>query len=128
MDKKYDFQSRVAEYKKLVAAAAAHEGALPSLARYRVALEKAVDEIVATKNRQLNLEALRLKATEDLWGDLGVGREMAARLQGFVKASLDRDDERLADFGVKIKTASASRRRKKKGGNGSPGYHYGGCP
>jgi len=68
MAKKYDFQSRVAEYKKLVTAAKAHEAVLPSLARFGTELEKAVEEIESTKERQLNLEKLRLEATDTSLG------------------------------------------------------------
>lgn len=122
MAKKYDFQSRVAEYKKLVTAAKAHEAVLPSLARFGTELEKAVEEIESTKERQLNLEKLRLEATDTLWDNLADGHEKAIRLKSYVRASFGLNDERLAAFDVN----PGGRRHKLPEGErrkGSPGYH-----
>jgi hypothetical protein len=117
------FQRLVAECKKLIAAADTHEVEMPSLGCYKAALEEALEDVTACKARQISLKAKSLEATSELNGNLAVVREEAARLKNLVLAGFGRNDERLADFGIK----PVGRRRRKsaeKGGrNGSPGHH-----
>lgn len=123
MAKKRDFQSRLAEYKKLAAAAEAHEGELPSLASFRVDLEKAVEEIESTKERQENLEQLRLEATQELWDHVAAGQDASVRLKLFVRILVGRDKERLAAFGIDLGGRRPELYARKERRKGSPGYH-----
>lgn len=123
MAKKRDLQSLVEKLRLLAAAAEAHEGALPSLARFRVALQATLEEIYAAKKRQRNLETLRREATQDLWGHVASGKETVARLKGLVRANFGRDRERLAAFGINLGGRRPKQHEKKERRNGSPGYH-----
>ena len=121
--KRRDLQSLVAEYRLLAAAAKAHEGELPSLARFRVALQVTLEEIAAAKNRQTNLEALRREATRDLWGQIAAGKEVASRLTSFVRAKFGLDRKRLAAFEIRLGGRTPKQHEKKERRNGSPGHH-----
>lgn len=122
--KKRDLRSLILELWKLAAAAQAHEGALPSLARFRVSLQAKLEEIVAAKKQQSNLENLRREATQDLWNRVADAKDTAARLKNLVRASFGRQRERLAAFDIKLGGRRSGGASEKKGGNGSPGYHH----
>ncbi len=117
------FQTLVADFRKVIAAAEKHEVELPSLGCFRVALEEALGDVTASKKRQTNLEAKRRETTDELHANLAIAVEARSRLKSYVKAAFGWNDERLADFGM---NPGSRQRRKCKGAevnNGSPGYH-----
>jgi hypothetical protein len=115
-------KSLVTTWRKLTAAAEVHEVELPSLGTFKAALEETLEDIAASKSRQMHLRKRCAAATQELNDNVAAGLELARRLKSYALACFGRTDERLADFGIK----SWGRHRKPKEleqGNGSPGYH-----
>jgi hypothetical protein len=116
------FEVFVAEVKKLIAAAEMHEVELPSLGSFKAALDDALVEVTASKRQQVRLMTKSIEATQELYADIAACRDLALRLKSLVRAGFDPADERLADFGMKIRgRRRKSRELEKK--TGSPGYH-----
>ncbi len=125
--RKQSFQSRVEEWTTLAAAAEVHEAALPALCQFGAALTDALENLIALKARLHDLEAERQETRQRFDKQLASCREVAARVKSYAKAWFSRYDERLADFGITLRSTAARGRRRRlkleKGGNGSPGYH-----
>ncbi len=116
-------QDQVAEWRKLIAGARIHEVELPQLGPFLAALEEALDDVNATKDRQKTLKNLQRETSRELKAHRVSSTEMAARLKSFVRACLGRKDERLADFGIKLPGRPAKKPPSERKVNGSPGYH-----
>ena len=118
--KNRDLQSLVARFRLLASAAEAHQGELPTLARFKAALRAALEEIAAAKERQTNLEALRREATQDLWGHVAAGRETSARLTNLIRALFGKEPKWLEAFGINLGGRRRSYQKTKKGGMTPP--------
>ncbi|HEV8580140.1 MAG TPA: hypothetical protein VGX68_13800 [Thermoanaerobaculia bacterium] len=91
----------VAEWRSLHAAVETFELELPVLGPFKVALEEALEDVVASRARQISLERQRRQATKDLHDNVDATRELVMRLQNLVKGTLGRMDSRLVAFGIK---------------------------
>ncbi|HEX9941471.1 MAG TPA: hypothetical protein VGG03_05605 [Thermoanaerobaculia bacterium] len=115
-------QYLVAVWQDLIAAAQEHERELPDLTNFKMALEQALEDVIATKARQVNLESRRRQATQDYNDKVAEGRELVRRLKNLVKAAFPRTDPRLADFGLKPGRPNRKLPEIRRQ-DGSPGYH-----
>jgi|SRR5262245_58852651 len=102
MLRQYCFEALAAGWRKLVTAASTHEKEVPAFGPFKAALEKALEDVIVSKCRQVQLKAKAEEATREVTDNVKVCREMARRLVSFVKANFSRSDERLGDFGIKI--------------------------
>jgi hypothetical protein len=120
MARKRDLQSLVAKFQMLASAAEAHQGELPTLARFKVALQAILEEIAAAKKWQSNLEALRREATQNLWSHVAAGQDTSARLTSLIRALFGRQPKWLEAFGIKLGGRRLKPGETKKGGTTPP--------
>ncbi len=113
-------QDRMKGWRRLITAAETHAAELPSLVAFKGELEEALEEVTILKSKQRDLERRRLKATDALNERLGSCGDLGKRLQSYVKASFDRRDDRLVDFGITPAAPVVIRRNRKKGGTAPP--------
>jgi hypothetical protein len=116
------FPTTLHGWRKLLAAAKAHELELPQLGPFTAALEEAVEDLTILKTRQKSLQAKSLQATQDFNEQLASGAEVVMKLKSFVRAAFGRKDDRLAAF--EVQPLGRPRKRKVERPGGSPGYTH----
>jgi hypothetical protein len=116
-------RTRVAGWRKLIAAAKVHEMELPQIGPFIAALEESLEDVTATQTRRATLQRLEREAGRELKAETASGTEMALRLKFFVRACFGRKDERLGDFGMKVLGRPQKKPPSERKVNGSPGYH-----
>jgi len=90
----------IRDWEQLLTAAKENAQSLPSIETHRFALETHLEATKVTKARQDSHTALRQQATQDLTAMVTVGRELAIRLRGAIRADVGPKSELLVLFGV----------------------------
>ena len=90
----------IRDWELVLTAAKENADTLPSIEIHRIALEAHLEVTKATKARQDSHTAARQQATQDLKGMITLGRELAIRLRGAIRADVGPKSERLVQFGV----------------------------
>lgn len=90
----------IRDWEQLLTSAKANAETLPSIETHRLALETHLEATKGTKARQDSHTALRQQATQDLKAMVALGRELAIRLRGAVRADVGPKSELLVQFGM----------------------------
>lgn len=90
----------IRDWEQLLTSARENTETLPSIEIHRLALEQHLEATKATKARQDSHTASRQQATQDLRTMITLGRELAIRLRGAIRADVGPKSELLVQYGL----------------------------
>jgi hypothetical protein len=104
----------IAHWERLLAAVEANRKDVPFLEMFQAQLGKEMDCVKDLRDRKSALRAEAHQASRDLRVFLARGRDLASRIQAGARAQYGIRNEKLTEFGIRLRRRKAVREKPRK--------------